>query len=547
MRREGVGQRWGLIEGDALRKHDLAHFRTENAPLTQIFERPDGRPFTVTLEFLESRPALARVLSNAFWTIYQGGCRKATVTATAYYLRIFNGFLNDRMRSQPDVRCAKQLSAELLKELAVWLLVKRGFKRRTAGGAFRKCCRFLRKAKRLLPQEFDPAFSTPINMFPGVGGERPESQALSPAVFQRLLVVAEQEIRAIRQAYKAGDIPTRVQQLIPFMIMIAARTGINAHALYSLERDCLVPHEIDDDLFYCEWDKPRAGKRQKQLHRVDRRKQMGVVELIRFVQQYTEPLATQAAPPEKNKLFLYFSENTLLKRRLVSPGTAPRLSVLQVREFCRRHRVPHFSMSQIRPSAATLLYLQTGGNLGKVRHFLQHAHLHTTVRYVVNSITESFNVSVIQKAQERMVARVTVIPDKREAGIGRLNLPKAHALKIVTGRFDTGCGACLDPYDSPQPGEEKGRACTSLHACFSCPNGLWFLEDLPLVIAMRDRFLSLRSEMKPGDWEMVYGSSVRIIDQNIIAAFRPGQIEMAKIKARDLKERPFVVAKGVLG
>jgi len=166
---------------------------------------------------------------------------------------------------------------------------------------------------------------------------------------------------------------------------------------------------------------------------------------------------------------------------------------------------------------------------------------------VLNSITESFNARVIQKAQERMVERVTVIPEKREVGVARLNLPKTQALKIVAGCFDTGCGACRDPYDSPQPGEEKGRACTSFHACFSCPNGLWFLEDLPLVIATRDRFLRLRSEMKPGDWEAVYGNSVRIINENIVATFRPAQIEMAKIKARGLEQRPLVVAKGVLG
>jgi hypothetical protein len=53
--------------------------------------------------------------------------------------------------------------------------------------------------------------------------------------------------------------------------------------------------------------------------------------------------------------------------------------------------------------------------------------------------------------------------------------------------------------------------------------------------------------MKPGDWEMVYGSSLRIIEENILPAFRPEQIEMAKVKARDLEQKPLVVAKGVLG
>jgi hypothetical protein len=201
----------------------------------------------------------------------------------------------------------------------------------------------------------------------------------------------------------------------------------------------------------------------------------------------------------------------------------------------------------MRPSAATLLYLQTGGNLGKVRQFLQHAHLSATVRYVLNHITEQFNARVIQKAQARMVERVTVIPQRRDVGIKRLNLPKAQAEKIVDGSFDTGCGACRDPYDSPQTGEDKGRPCTSFHACFSCPNGLWFLDDLPMIIATRDRFLRLRSEMKPGDWDAVYGNSVRIINDNIVAAFRPEQIERATQRAKELENSVFIVAKGVLG
>ena len=46
---------------------------------------------------------------------------------------------------------------------------------------------------------------------------------------------------------------------------------------------------------------------------------------------------------------------------------------------------------------------------------------------------------------------------------------------------------------------------------------------------------------------MVYGSSLRIIEENILPAFRPEQIEMAKVKARDLEQKPLVVAKGVLG
>jgi hypothetical protein len=68
-----------------------------------------------------------------------------------------------------------------------------------------------------------------------------------------------------------------------------------------------------------------------------------------------------------------------------------------------------------------------------------------------------------------------------------------------------------------------------------------------MVIAMRERFLRLRSEMKPEDWNAVYGNSVRIINDNIVAAFRPEQIKSATERAQQLENNVFIVAKGVLG
>jgi hypothetical protein len=513
----------------------------------QRFELPTGRPFSVNLTFLSSRPGLARVLANSFWMINQSGPRSATISATAENLKLFHRFLDYRAQSQADVRTAKDLNADVLKEFAVWLVAKHHFKRKTAANSFTVCCCFLRRAQRLYPMEFNPEFFTPRNLFAGADNDRAESRALSLADFRKILAAAESDIRRVREAYKPGEVPTTAQHLIPFMVMIAARTGINPWALYGLRRDCLSPHEFDEGLFYCTWDKPRARKQQRQLHRVDRRNQMGVVELIQFLRRYTEPLATAADPPECTKLFLYFSRNPALKCRLISPGTTSgRNFISHFPEFIERHGLPQFTLVNIRPTAATQVYLETGGNLRKVQQFLQHAYLRTTVKYLLNSITEPFNARAIQKAQERMIERVTVIPENRAVGVERLKLPKDQARKIAVGRFDTGCGACRNPYDSPQPGEEKGRPCTSFHACFSCPNGLWFLEDLPQVIATRDRLVSFQTEMRPEDWQAVYGETVRIIEQHILAAFRPEQVKAATAKAKGQEQRAVIVAKGVL-
>jgi hypothetical protein len=152
MRKDGAGQRWGLIEEESLKKHDLARLRTGSAPLEQIFQRPGEKPFTIRLTFLSSRPELARVLANAFWIVYQNGKRRATLIAAAHSLRLFTRFLDDRKKSQRDVQSARQLGAEMLKEMAIWLLVKRRLKRKSAACTLSMCCWFLRQVKRLYPE-----------------------------------------------------------------------------------------------------------------------------------------------------------------------------------------------------------------------------------------------------------------------------------------------------------------------------------------------------------------------------------------------------------
>jgi hypothetical protein len=73
------------------------------------------------------------------------------------------------------------------------------------------------------------------------------------------------------------------------------------------------------------------------------------------------------------------------------------------------------------------------------------------VKYLLNSVTEPFHARAIQTAQERMLERVTAVPEERAAGVRRLRLSRTQARNIVAGRFDTGSGSCRNPYDSPQP------------------------------------------------------------------------------------------------
>ena len=119
MRNSGAGQRWSQVEGNVLRKHDLAQIKSGDAPLVQTFQPPGARPVSVNLTFLSSRPNLGRILANTFWLTYQTGPRRKTVLAVAWALKIFYAFLDHRAESMPEVLGASDLNADILKEYAV--------------------------------------------------------------------------------------------------------------------------------------------------------------------------------------------------------------------------------------------------------------------------------------------------------------------------------------------------------------------------------------------------------------------------------------------
>ena len=203
MRQSGAGQRWDLADEGVLRRHDVVRFPSETVPLVQTFEPPGGRPVSVNLSFLSSRPKLAKVLATTFRMTYQPRPRRKTVLAVAWVLKIFCLFLNNRAKTMPDVLQARDLSADLMKEFAVWLVARRRLQRKTAATVYGTCACFLRRAKRVFAEDFDSFFRTPRHLFDGADGDRAESRALSGADFQKILAAAERDVWQIRQTYKS--------------------------------------------------------------------------------------------------------------------------------------------------------------------------------------------------------------------------------------------------------------------------------------------------------------------------------------------------------
>ena len=106
-------------------------------------------------------------------------------------------------------------------------------------------------------------------------------------------------------------------------------------------------------------------------------------------------------------------------------------------------------------------------------------HFSTTIKYVLNHISEQFNARVIQKAQARMVERVTVIPQRREVGIKRLNLPNSQAAKILDGASIPAAAPVVIPTIRHRQAKRRGaRARPFMHA-LAAPMVSGFLMTCP--------------------------------------------------------------------
>ena len=206
-------------------------------------------------------------------------------------------------------------------------------------------------------------------------------------------------------------------------------------------------------------------------------------------------------------------------------------------------------MAQLRPSAATHYYTKTGGKLRKVQLLLGHARISTTEQYIGNALVQKLHNKSIRAVQTALVKRVaTVIPKEAKQALVELadDLSPEQRVKIAGGAYDFGFGKCRNPFDSPQSGQHKGKCCTLFLACLTCPNALFFLEDLPRVIALRDYLLAEKQNMRRGVWEALYQDRIKIIDAEIIGAFSSAQIKEAERLAAVVTGMPILATKGVL-
>ncbi len=334
----------------------------------------------------------------------------------------------------------------------------------------------------------------------------------------------DEEFEAIRGDLTFEEISRRLHatrdSILPFMLLIGYSTAANIFSLAEMGRECLSNGLLPDS---CEirWAKNRARIEQSVVRSSAGR--FSAPTLIRQVLELTGPLTAHAAKRDRSRLFLV--RNGLG----VVSGVSPDMWQAALPAFLERNNLRKadgtlidFSFDMLRPTVLAETYRRTGDLLA-VHRFANHAYLSTTVRYVVDRVTDELHDGAISRSQGKL-HKFVLSDAKEEEGMKE---PPVRARGVSSD--------CAYIYRGPSM---KGE----------CPAWLWPLNDPGLVVPADPRVIaelirlrmaieSARPRMDAEAFSMRFATALATVDE-ILRSFSEEIIAEAEKLARGLPPLP---------
>lgn len=302
--------------------------------------------------------------------------------------------------------------------------------------------------------------------------------------------------------------------LAPLYLALIIQLAANPFPLLNISRDCVHPSFIDDHMKSVEWLKLRSGRADVSVQRrfFDTRKKHSPPNLIDLVIKITAPLVLQAHPRWRDFLFLIPNERNqriqLMSMNKLN-GAVKRFRSRANRRIAQwntehpdrpKDFIPQFTLCQLRPSAASIHYLATGGDIRHTQRILNHKHATTTIPYIETPRVQRKCEDTIANLQQLFLNHIkgtrTNSPCRGQQPDNET--PAAASLGHL-------CKNPFRPQDNPAPGKHP-RLCRHFQSCFSCPGLVVPLDadHLAKLLLLRDALDAARARLNPARWHQIY-------------------------------------------
>lgn len=482
-------------------------------------------------------------MRDAVWSL-RNELGAYTLTSYVSFLRRFWLFLDDFSAQGKDVVSLDQITRSLIEQYLAWMerqviittqnqgQVWSIGTRRTAYKALKA---FLVARQKRVPDEVSDQLTFPRNPFPNANSLSSKRQPYSEREQKRILAALNQDLRAI---HEGGGAPlSELQVLVVHLLLLALATGINQQPLLDLKRDSLRPHPLPDrellvTLKRRGYSVQNASVRAAAAPETTANLQAipaTIGEHFRFLSSFTEDIANEAAPHDRDYVFL--------RRGLINErkGVVTRLSARDAKNavaiFMRRHKLKddrgqplQIRVARLRPTFATELYRRTR-DLRRVQRALGHASVSTTARHYVDSPIEAerdhafvLDGMVSSFSKQHVSGKVLIAADGM--------IPSANMKDLLAGGYNTGVARCRNPF---RDGES---VCKKFFTCFRCPNMVVFEDDLWRLFSFYYRLIAERPKINAAHWLKTYAPIIRRIDLDIAPQFPEERVLEARARAQ---------------
>lgn len=489
------------------------------------------------------RENLAAHMRDAAWSL-RNELGAYTLTSYVSFLRRFWLFLDDLSAKGEDIVALNQITRSLIERYLAWMerqiivaTQNRGQiwsigTRRTAYKALKA---FLVARQKRVPDEVSDQLTFPRNPFPNANSHSSKRQPYSDREQKRLLAALNQDLRTIHEGVGAPF--SELQVLVVHLLLFALATGINQQPLLDLKRDSFRPHPLPDRELLVTLKRRGYSVQNTSVRAAEapvatanmQSVPSTIGEHFRFLCQFTESVADDAAPRDREYVFL---RRGLLNER---KGVVSRLSARDAKNavaiFMRRHKLEddrgqplQVRVARLRPTFATELYRRTR-DLRRVQRALGHASVSTTARHYVDSPIEAerdhafvLDGMVSSFTKQDVSGKVLIAAD----GL----IPAANIKDLLSGGYNTGVARCRNPF------RDDASVCKKFFTCFGCPNMVVFEDDLWRLFSFYYRLISERPKINAAHWLKTYAPIIRRIDTDIAPQFPKDKVTEARARAQ---------------
>lgn len=247
-------------------------------------------------------------------------------------------------------------------------------------------------------------------------------------------------------------------------------------------------------------------------------------QVLHFLLQWTAFLRSTSSHSATKRLFTFVPRNRPNPGALDTYAQAEKGRTVFERHttsFCKQGNFSWVGPRRIRNVSAEVADYVAGGNVKAASTFLHHSRTTTTQQHYQNA-------AVLTRQDQRLAQGMS----ERERWVnskGRVeprNVDRRRDRSAATPGF-----RCIDPTESPLPGQTRGRLCVAYGECPSCPLAMVDLRNTytaACLSAMKERFEERRVEMGAHAFEVRWGDNYRSLTRIWMPAFSGSVVEESR-------------------